>query len=269
MKKNILISTAFVGISLITFGFIKWNGNCSSSDNTTCNKANEEQEVFLSINEMAERVSEADFHYDIASRFNATITLEDLRKARTISDLVPRGATDNMSSFTDVNINILTEDGNLLEKGKDDQLNKQQIKLLQKATYSTNFNVEAFCKHINDETGKLEKYCFVYYVTVIPEKEANYNKGEVALINYLKNGSKKEVSMITQEELKPGKISFVVNKNGIIEQVKLVSTSGFNNIDSKMIKLVKSIPGKWTPAENSAGEKVDQQLFYSFGLIGC
>ena len=39
--------------------------------------------------------------------------------------------------------------------------------------------------------------------------------------------------------------------------------------DKKMIELITNLPGKWAPAENQKGEKVDQELVISFGLMGC
>ena len=39
--------------------------------------------------------------------------------------------------------------------------------------------------------------------------------------------------------------------------------------DNKMIELITKTPGLWIPAENSRGEKVDQELVLSFGMVGC
>jgi hypothetical protein len=36
-----------------------------------------------------------------------------------------------------------------------------------------------------------------------------------------------------------------------------------------MIELVKAIPGTWEAATNSNGDKVEQELVFSFGTIGC
>jgi hypothetical protein len=33
--------------------------------------------------------------------------------------------------------------------------------------------------------------------------------------------------------------------------------------------LANNLPGKWQPAENAKGEKVDQVLVLSFGIVGC
>ena len=36
-----------------------------------------------------------------------------------------------------------------------------------------------------------------------------------------------------------------------------------------MIQLIKNTPDQWVPAENEKGEKVEQELVVSFGLMGC
>ncbi|NRA13774.1 MAG: hypothetical protein HRT57_17675 [Crocinitomicaceae bacterium] len=79
----------------------------------------------------------------------------------------------------------------------------------------------------------------------------------------------KEVSKIKESDLKPGKAFFTVTKEGKITNIRLDSSSGHVSIDVKMIKLIKSIPDEWEPAKNSKGEKVDQELVYSFGIKGC
>ena len=51
--------------------------------------------------------------------------------------------------------------------------------------------------------------------------------------------------------------------------VKLDGASGYLSINNRMIELINKAPGKWNPAENAKGEKVDQELAVSFGLRGC
>ncbi len=47
-------------------------------------------------------------------------------------------------------------------------------------------------------------------------------------------------------------------------------TTGYPSIDERFITLIKKIPGKWIPAENSRGEKIEQELVFTFGPAnGC
>lgn len=116
-----------------------------------------------------------------------------------------------------------------------------------------------------------EKFRFTLYGTDEREKQAEYEGGTEALMEFFKENSKEaEVrANVQMDELPPFKLVFTVTKNGTIENVKMDGTSGYLSIDNTMIKLITNAPGKWDPAENAKGEKVDQELVVSFGLTGC
>ena len=113
------------------------------------------------------------------------------------------------------------------------------------------------------------RWDYVYYLTVIPEKEAAYASGHDALIAYLKENSKDKTAIIKEDKLQPGKVNFTITKNGTIANVKLTSTSGYTSVDKALIELITYMPEKWDPATNSKREKVDQELVFFFGLAGC
>lgn len=261
MKNSILIfSTVLIAFSLTAFGCV------NSEEETSCCNSNDSE---LDGEEPRAKQVNPDFVYNVGSRFRATITKEKLLSAKTIVDLVPNGATEGLDSFQDVKISALRKDGERNEIGINTELNSAQIKLLESFDYSTNFYIEADCKHKNPETGEIERYHFVYYVTIVPENEAEYKDGQLALMNYLKENSWEETVTTKKEHLKPGRVLFTVTQSGKIANVKLESTSGYTTIDKKMIKLIKALPGEWIPATNSNGEKVSQELVFSFGIIGC
>jgi hypothetical protein len=68
--------------------------------------------------------------------------------------------------------------------------------------------------------------------------------------------------------LKPAKLFFTVTIKGSIKNVYLDRTSGYPDVDKTMIELISKVPSAWEPAQNTKGEKVDQELVVSFGLIG-
>jgi len=209
-----------------------------------------------------------DLVYNIDSRYLATITKEKLNKATSVIDIVPKEAKHwQNTTFQTVTIVILKEGKEISETGNNKILNAAQIKLLNTTDYSANFYIQARSKNIQFDTGRAEIYA--YYFSIIPEKEATYTSGHNTLINYLKENSKDRTSIIKMKQLKPGKVSFTVTKKGGITNVKLTSTSGYNSIDKLLLELITNIPGEWEPAENSTGEKVDQELVFSFGLMGC
>jgi hypothetical protein len=105
----------------------------------------------------------------------------------------------------------------------------------------------------------------------VPEQQATYLKGNEALITYLKENSRDAMNVIKDEKLGALKLSFIVSKNGKISEVKHdAMTTGYPSIDKKFIELIKNVPGKWIPAENASGEKMEQELVFTFGpKDGC
>lgn len=107
------------------------------------------------------------------------------------------------------------------------------------------------------------------YLTVVPEKQAEYEGGMDALMEYLKENSKEARGGIQMHELQHFELLFTVTKKGTIENVRLDGASGYLSINNRMVELITKAPGKWKPAQNSKGEKVDQELIVLFGLRGC
>jgi hypothetical protein len=142
---------------------------------------------------------------------------------------------------------------------------------MQSLDYSTNFVIWADYEGKNKETGELEDTHWTPYLTIVPEKQAEYTHGKEALKKFLKENSEatRIKAKVEPEKLQPAKLFFTVTKTGTIENVRLDRTSNYPLVDNKMIELIKNTPGTWIPAENHKGEKVDQELVVSFGLMGC
>ncbi|WP_299531688.1 hypothetical protein [Ulvibacterium sp.] len=114
------------------------------------------------------------------------------------------------------------------------------------------------------ETSQLGPYLPIDLI-----KEAAYEGGMEALMKYLEENSTEARAGQEMDKLQPFKLVFTVTKKGTVENVKLDGTSGYFAIDYKMIDLILKAPGKWEPAENSKGEKVDQEQVVPLGPTGC
>lgn len=252
MKKKILVlCLAFTALGITAFAYV--NRNVSVRDKNENTKP------------------ELDLVYKIDSRFIWTITKEDLENARSIVDILPENATQSVGSYQTSKVAILDEEAEPSEHetGSSEVLNPAQIKLLQTTDYSTQFYIHAdFTYRSMDPKGRGGDY-LIYYISVIPEKEAEYSLGQDALIEYLRKNSKEKTAVIKQEKLKPGRVFFTVTKNGTVSDVRLNSSSGYPSVDEALVDLITNIPEKWNSATNSAGEKVDQELVFFFGLQGC
>lgn len=245
MKKSFLIFCAvFSAFCLASFGYMNWSH------------------------------ASLDLVYNVDSRFDATITKEKLHKATSVLDIVPEEAEWSKVSFSNMATAVFQNGGEIRESGKDELLNAAQIRLLQSADYSTNICVKGWGKKRNGGPDYLkdlaqEELDFVYYLTVVPEKEAEYAAGYDALISYLKENSKAATAVIRENKLQPGRVHFTVTKTGSIANVTLDSSSGYPSVDDVLIDLITNMSGTWAPATNSQGEKVDQKLVLFFGRQGC
>lgn len=267
MKKNILIfCTVITILSLIIFGFINRNDSVTYPIEIASNAVDSDAFVVEDFNM---KVFD-DFIYDVGPRF-WPIKKIDVDKARSIIDFLPTEQTQWVVNYNSVVVIIIKEDwnSNIVEIGNSGVLTDAQVKLLQSLDYSTNFKIRADYLGKNMDTGNLEDSYSTPHLTIVPEKQAVYVSGKDALIEYLKENSKKSRINVQAEKLQPARLFFTVTKNGAIENVKLDRTSNYPSVDKTMIELIIKAPGKWEPAENSKGEKVDQELVISFGLMGC
>ncbi len=246
MKKNlILFSTTIIALCLTAFGFISW-----SESGATLGAAPE-------------------FIYDINYRSGTTITKEKLHNAKSVSDILPREADWTKHPVQRVIVSLFQDGSETTEIGDNLALNKEQTQLLRSIDYSKSFRLVATCQDQHKAVPDRElAYNLTYFITVIPEKEAEYKGGEDALIAYLKKKSKKETAIVKEDQLRQGQISFTVTKKGTIAKVELSSTSGYPSIDKAMVELITTLPRKWDPATNAKGEKVEQEFIFSFGRRG-
>ena len=267
MKTSFLI----LGIVLITsgltaLGYLNRKDVVTDQENTPDNQAIVVENTFINL---INQQPDVDLLYKVDSRFLTTITRERLLKAKSITDILPKEATLMVELYPTTEICMLYEDKRVREPGNDAILNAAQLKLLQSTDYSSDFYVSASCQKRDPFTGTLKKDSIIYYMTVIPKHEAKYQMGTEALIEYLKSNSQKQTADITSDKLKPGQVIFTVTETGTISNVKINATSGYPKVDERLVEIITNLPGKWIPASNAKGEKVDQEFVFFFGSEGC
>ncbi len=270
MRKSILIiCTTLITFSLTVFGFMNWGNTIIEHKPapTSCNRVTTFEHALANAYQTEVK---PDLIYKVESRFLSTITKEELDGAKSIIDIFAKDRTDTKESYKNVRVTVLNDVEEVTEiMGTNEILTAEQIELLQSTDYASNIRITAICKQRNPETKELEDDSLVCYKSIVPAKAAEFSNGYDELIKYLKKNSKKETKIIKEDKLKPGKVNFIVTKEGTISNVNLEYTSGYPSVDEVLVKLVKAIPGKWNPATNAKGEKVDQKLVFFFGLEGC
>ncbi len=212
----------------------------------------------------------ADFIYDIGPRFSG-IKKTELVEATSIHDFFSSKEIQEIGSLKSVNIIVIKNEAQsaIREIGFDEEFTKAQLQMLRSFDYSTNFSIQAKFEKTNKTTGKIENGTFNPHLTIVPETQAQYSKGFKQLKSYLKENTKEALINVEPDKMRPAKLYFTVTKSGILEHVRLDNHSGYPSLDDRMIELISKLPGQWKPAENAKGEKVDQELVISFGLMGC
>lgn len=268
MKKSIIIFGITLAIlSLLILGFTNWNNN------ETNVPTNSKDLVLENLNIIGPNPKAIpDLYYGVDSRF-AAVKKSEIAKATSIYDFLNAGEKEQIVNIKSVNLTVIKDNqlSELHELGTTDQLTKEQKKLLRSLDFFNHFTIRTEFKGKNMETGVIEDKFFGPHITIVPETQANYVDGKEALITYLKESSLDAMYAIKDDKINAVKFSFIITKEGKVTDVKHdAMTTGYPTIDDKFIELLKNIPGKWTPAENANGEKMEQELVFTFGpRDGC
>jgi hypothetical protein len=263
MKKGIIIfSAALITLSVMAFGIL--NRNPSETSEVTAVALETPAKAIIEKNIFT------DFVYDVGPRF-ISITKSDLDKATSISDFLDDKQMKHIVNLKTVGIIIIKNEKQTAIKhiGYSEALSKSQIALLQSFDYSTSFIIRSDYETLNKDTGALEDGYATPHRTIVPETQAVYEKGIDALKYFLRVQSKDAIKHVETKKLQPAKLFFTVTKQGAVENIRLDTSSNYPEVDQLMIELIQNTPDSWIPAENAKGEKVDQELVVSFGLMGC
>lgn len=265
MKMRILISLAILGmLSATAFGYQHWRKPAVSIQKKAACQPAESQNAFMkAIYDQAA----PELYFSVKSRFNATISKEDLHNATSILDIFPSKATESRSGYHLIRLGLLKDKEEIVEIGDGKILNSRQKALIQTMDYGSDFFLSA--RYQLDTSGSNHAPDLVYYFTITPENEALYSQGNAALIAYMKANSQSASIGIEKEVLKPGAIHFTITPTGTIGETTLTWSSGYPALDEKMMESISALPGKWSPASNEQGEKVPQTLVFFFGREGC
>lgn len=212
---------------------------------------------------------EQPFYYGIDSRFMHQVTRERVLTAQTIEDLYPENTVSATQKFTEIKLSLMDPEIELSERDYGKLLSPAQKELLRTCNYASNLYLTSYYSSFDMNSASKIHNHIVYYMTVIPEVEAEYEGGRAAVIRYLREQMNEQTKDIPTSEIKPGRIKFTVDKKGIVRNVSVDSPSGFVEIDEAFLTHIAMMPGEWTPAKNANGENIDQELIFFYGSFGC
>lgn len=269
MKKSVLILGAIlITFSLTAFGYINWVENekdleCSAEKDPAEIAESETSEEVSFTMPMIEEIS-----FSIQSKGFHTITRSKLQGVRSISEILPEEVDWTTYPIRSVKLSTDIEGLEFHEMGKGLELNEAQIQLLRSTAISQSFILTAKCEGSHPGVD-VENFELNYIITVVPENEAEYPGGYDELINYIKKETEKETAHLLKDQLKFGRLTFIVSSSGNITDLELNSSSGYTDLDEKIFELLMDLPKAWIPATNAIGDKVDQELELFFGRMGC
>jgi len=266
MKKQIFIYFSLVfAAGLTAYGFI--------SDPTVKVVSNDHEKtcksfVPFSAPDFADMKTE--FFYDMGPRFRP-IKKSLLQNDLSVSDFLDRSELERFDTFHRLSVIKLHRDYSTERRidAAGSEFSEDQLEMLRSLNYSDSFYIKAYYSGKNKVTGESEVDYFSPHFTVAPEKSAEYFEGKTALLDYFRVNNERYTESLDRDRLMPAKLYFTVSQSGEIENVHLENTCGFEQVDEWMIKLAENLPGKWKVATNETGEKVDQELVISYGLVGC
>ncbi|MDF1697935.1 MAG: TonB family protein [Saprospiraceae bacterium] len=147
---------------------------------------------------------------------------------------------------------------------------KEQLAIIENAEYSDHLRFSARFNSVRLSTGKVKENVLISQsMSLVPDVQAAYQGGFDALVDHLKVSSKEKVKHVQRDKVGICRVFFTVSKLGTITNVNMVESSNYPDVDEAMIKIVKEIPLKWTPAQDGNGAQVDQEFVFTFGVAGC
>ncbi len=200
--------------------------------------------------------------------FSNTITQEKLNQAKLIDDIIENYPSNWIKDYRSVSIQAIIDGKEIEAISINNILTLAQKKLLSSVNIDSGVIVSVKYKTKNAVTNTIENREMKLSMGVGPKVEAEFIGGYAQMIDYLKENSLERIAAKKFNRLPQPSISFIVNENGLTENVKLTNTSGDNDIDLLLIELVKKMP-KWEPAKNTKGLSVKQEFEFSIGMDGC
>ncbi|MCB0737877.1 MAG: hypothetical protein KDC92_10220 [Bacteroidetes bacterium] len=255
---TIIAITAF-GIAEITHAK---SPNNAETDNLTC-KA--ESTAMLG----PFRSTDHEFVFEIGPRFQTTIKQSKVLKAKGAQDVLPEDHLKFLSDFRNIKLDTLPNNNDARVSTLSTIFDSVQLAKLTAVGHNSHFYIEANCLEYNPKIEVNNPYDLVYYISVVPEVEAQHSWGVDSLQNYLKIETAGLMHLVDWDKLTSGNMSFTVNAKGELEQVILKMSCGIFQLDEHLLAVFRKLPGNWTPAKDANGKAVSQQLYFFFGRKGC
>jgi len=228
--------------------------------------------IFISVSTFSQNLfvntGPQELGYEIKGRYARAIKPEEIKKAKSIGDLITGYPKNWISQYTSVEIiaNFKGKETNAIAKS--DKLSSEQLDLLSRLDVGNDLKVNIEYKYNDPVSKKTENNNMFVSLAVIPEIEASFYGGEKALSAYMRENVISKITQKIAKQFQRGLVTFTVNESGEVLNVKMKTSTGDLKSDALIMDLVSKMP-RWKPAENLNGVKVQQNMQFSFGNDGC
>jgi len=186
-----------------------------------------------------------------------------LDKINTLMDIDKRYPTTWIKEYISVEISAYKNGTKTKALGISNVLNQEQKELIQLADRSDDIAVSVIYLPENSlKNNTVKQYDFK--VTIMPEKNAVYGKGEEQLIQYLKKNSMASIETGSFTGYDLTAIKFAITEQGNITDIQVALPSKDTKIDDMLVTALSKMPS-WKPAEFSNGLKVKQNFVLTIG----
>lgn len=207
-------------------------------------------------------------NYSITPNYVRSIEHSQLNSAKTIKDINPGFPASWISTY--ISTEIITIQNQLIQKaiGFNDTLSIEQLNQLSKVDIGSEIKVNV--KYIPDNSlSKNEAKEIDFAYTVIPENEAQFVGGEIALNEYLEEMIVIKIPQQQLDTIEMIEVNFDVTKNGEIKDVLFSRHSKDDAVNELIFQSISEMP-KWIPAKTRTGILVKQSFQFRIGTtVGC
>jgi TonB family protein len=183
--------------------------------------------------------------------------------------LYPQGGYTSVVEYVSVEISTAYNGKTITVESSGDQLSAKQKSMLSVADAGAPVNIKIKFRYKNfvDENLEVDREIKTGYLTlsVVPETEAEYPGGFKQLTDYLTYSVFSKLSKESAaHKIGDAVVSFTVNEQGQVVNVRILRTSGDYDTDRIVLDAVSKMPA-WKPAKNSKGINVKEEFNIPFG----
>lgn len=223
------------------------------------------QDFLSEVKSDIKMVNPDDILYKVEQRFINHVEQKVIQTAKTLNDIYPSKATENVESYSETELSYYTPFGKQIIKANGSELSDAQMTALNTLTISSTFFLKSYVKYKNEKFTKELFYAF----SVVPKTHAEYKGGYDQLIEELRANTESIVGQIKADKVPMARVKFRVSEKGEVIKSEINAYSGDLSMDEILVNSVKNLKANWVPAKNEKGENISQDFYFFFGMDGC